>query len=304
KSGHSGFTLLRPDETQIRFTNTLSYAHAQTNQNLLNGAGVAAGDFDGDGLCDLYFCNLESANALYRNLGNGQFEDVTARAGVDCTNQASRGAVFADIDGDGRLDLIVSSLGGPNACFLNRGEGRFENVTEAAGLVLKAGGHSLTLADIDGDGDLDLYIANYGEISILRSGGAISVRNVNGKDVVTGRYASRIKIINGHMIEVGEPDALYLNDGHAHFTRASWTDGTFLTSDGKPLKTAPADLGLSAMFRDINGDGFPDLYVCNDFHTPDRIWINDGKGHFRALPDRALRSTSQFSMGVDFADID
>src|SRR5438034_163366 len=168
KSGHSGFTLLTPAQTNIRFTNNLSYARSQANQNLLNGAGVAAGDFDGDGFCDLYFCNLEGANALYRNLGNGQFEDVTARAGVACTNQVSRGAVFADLDGDGKLDLLVSSLGGPNACFLNRGNGRFENVTEAAGLVLKAGGHSLTLADIDGDGDLDLYIANYGEISILR----------------------------------------------------------------------------------------------------------------------------------------
>ena len=265
---------------------------------------MAAGDFDGDGFCDLYFCNLEGASALYRNLGNGRFEDVTARAGVACTNQASRGAVFADLDGDGKLDLFVSSLSGPNACFLNRGGGRFENVTEAAGLVLKAGGHSLALADVDGDGDLDLYIANYGEISILRSGGTVSVRQVNGKDVVTGRHATRIKIVNGHMIELGEPHALYINDGHGRFTRASWTDGTFLTAEGKPLKTAPADLGLSAMFRDINGDGYPDLYVCNDFQTPDRIWINDGKGHFRALPDIALRCTSHFSMGVDFADID
>src|SRR6185295_1758872 len=63
------------------------------------------------------------------------------------------------------------------------------------------------------------------------------------------------------------------------------------------------DLGLSAMFRDINGDGHPDLYVCNDFQTPDRMWINDGKGHFRAIPDTALRTTSHFSMGVDFADL-
>src|ERR1044072_8546012 len=67
KSGHSGFTLLTPEQTNLRFTNYLSHAHAQTTQNLLNGAGLAAGDFDGDGLCDLYFCNLEGANALYRN---------------------------------------------------------------------------------------------------------------------------------------------------------------------------------------------------------------------------------------------
>jgi enediyne biosynthesis protein E4 len=303
-TGRAGFTLLTPEQTGVRFTNNLSYALAQASQNLLNGAGVAAGDFDGDGLCDLYFCNLQGSNGLFRNLGNGRFEDVTVHAGVACPNQASRGAVFADIDGDGKLDLLVSSLGGPNACFLNKGNGQFENVTAAAGLVLKAGGHSLALADVDGDGDLDLYLANYGEVSILRSGGTISVRTVNGKSVVSGRFASRLRIVNGNLIELGEPDVLYLNDGHGKFKPASWTDGTFLTQDGKPLKAAPWDLGLSAIFRDINGDGFPDLYVCNDFQTPDRIWINDGKGHFRALPDLALRTTCHFSMGIDFADID
>jgi len=304
QNGRSGFTLLTEANTGIRFTNNLSYRRSQMNQNLLNGSGLAAGDFDGDGLVDLYFCNIEGANALYRNLGNGRFEDVTATAGVACTNMASRGATFADIDGDGKLDLIVTSLSGPNACFLNRGNGHFENVTEAAGLVLRAGSESLALADIDGDGDLDLYVANNGEISILRSGGTISTRIVNGKEVVTGRYGQRIKLVNGQMIEFGEPHALYINDGHGHFTKASWTDGRFVTADGKRLKAAPADLGLSVMFHDINGDGFPDIYVCNDFQTPDRIWINDGKGNFRALPDLAIRTTSHFSMGVDFADID
>src|SRR5262249_37212101 len=154
----------------------------------------------------------------------------------------------------------------PNACFLNKGNGQFEDITVPAGLVLKAGGHSLTLADIDGDGDLDLYIANYGENSILRSGGQISIRTLpNGKQVVSGRYASRVKIVDGKLMELGESDVLYLNDGHGKFKQVSWTDGAFLTEEGKPLKAAPPDLGLSAMFRDINGDGYPDLYVCNDF---------------------------------------
>ena len=104
-AGRTGFTLLSGDQTGLHFTNQLSYERSVTNQNLLNGAGVAAGDYDGDGLCDLYFCNLEGRNALYRNLGGWKFEDVTLAAGVACTNQASRGAVFADINGDGYLDL-------------------------------------------------------------------------------------------------------------------------------------------------------------------------------------------------------
>jgi hypothetical protein len=303
-TGQSGFTLLKPEQTGVLFTNTLGYAKSEANQNLLNGCGVAAGDYDGDGRTDLYFANSEGSNGLFRNLGNWRFENTTAPAGVEATNQATKGVVFADINGDGRLDLLAVGLGGPNACFVNLGNGRFTNVTATAGLVSKAGGHSLALADVDGDGDLDLYIANYGEISIFRSGGNFSVRTVNGKPMVTGRYAKRLKIVDGSLIELGEPDVLHLNDGKGVFTPVSWTGGAFMNEQGQPLKVEPPDMGLSVMFRDINGDGAPDIYVCNDFQTPDRIWINDGKGRFRALPDLAVRKTSHFSMGVDFADVD
>ncbi len=107
----------------------------------------------------------------------------------------------------------------------------------------------------------------------------------------------------GRVLENGEPDLLYRNDGRGHFTPVSWTDGTFLDEAGHPLREAPLDWGLTAAFRDLNGDGLPDLYVCNDFHSPDRIWINDGHGHFRAIPQLAIRHTPTFSMAVDFADV-
>ena len=84
------------------------------NHNLMNGSGVAAGDFDGDGLCDLYFCAIDGTNALYRNLGNWRFENVTEKAGVGCPGWRSTGAVFADVDGDGRLDLLIG--GGRHTC--------------------------------------------------------------------------------------------------------------------------------------------------------------------------------------------
>lgn len=303
--GKSGFTLLKPEQTGIFFTNSMSYARAESNQNLINGCGVAAGDFDGDGWCDLYFANTDGANGLFRNQGGWRFQNVTEAAGVGCgTNSASKGVTFADANGDGLLDLFVGMLGGPNACFLNQGGGRFTNVTGAAGLSTRLGTHSIALSDIDGDGDLDLYLANYGEVSILRNGGAISTRMVNGKPVVTGRWAKRLKIINGRMIELGETDSLFLNNGNGTFSPVSWTGGAFLHADGQPLKSEFYDMGLSVLFRDINGDGAPDIYVCNDFQMPDRIWINDGTGRFRALPDLAIRSTSHFSMGVDFADVD
>src|SRR5439155_11850201 len=106
------------------------------------------------------------------------------------------------------------------------------------------------------------------------------------------------------VLEYGEPDIFYLNDGRGHFSAASWTNVAFLDENGKKLTKAPLDWGLTASFRDINGDGFPDLYVCNDYWTPDRIWLNDGLGNFRALDRLAIRCTSASSMGVDFADID
>ena len=300
----TGFTLLPGSMTGVTFTNSLAEDRIMANANLLNGSGVALGDYDGDGLCDIYLCDLSGKNALFRNLGNWKFTNVTDSAGVACPGQTSTGAVFADLNGDGRLDLLVTSMGGPNACFLNEGHGHFTNVTTAAGLTSRLGSTSMALADIDGNGTLDLYVANYGATSLLRSGGALSFRMENGVPVVTGRNAKRIKIINGMMYELGEPDALYLNDGHGQFRQVSWTDGTFLDAEGKPLAEPPWDQGLTALFRDFNNDGFPDLYVCNDASTPDRFWLNDGHGHFRALTPLAQRQTSYFSMCVDSADLD
>jgi hypothetical protein len=301
-AGKAGFVSVPAAPAGILFSNRLSDELLTRNSNLMNGSGVALGDIDGDGWCDIFFCGLER-NALYRNLGQWRFEDVTEQSGLACTNQLIRGATFADIDGDGDLDLILTSLSLGTRCFINDGRGHF---TERPALdqTLKRGSTSLALADIDGDGDLDLYVANFGETSLLRDGGSYSVDMVRGKPVVRGRNANRLKIIDGKLLEYGEPDVLYLNDGKGNFTAVSWTDGTFLDEDGKPLSAAPNDFGLAVQMRDINGDGFPDIYVCNDFQTPDRLWLNDGKGHFRAMPRPAWRQMSYASMGVDFADID
>ncbi len=302
-SGKTGFTLLPAETAGIHFRNSLPREAAAANNNLMNGSGVAAADFDGDGWCDLYFCSIQGTNALYRNLGGWRFEDVTSKAGVGLAGLHSTGVLFADVNNDGRPDLLVATLGTGVHCFRNEGEGRFTQVTSETGLTSSTGSTSMAMADVDGDGDLDLYVANYGELSILRSGGRAEMKQVNGQWVVQGPHAKRLRFVEGRMEEVGEPDVLYLNDGRGRFTPIPWNSDRFLDEDGKP-KAEPWDFGLSVQMRDLNGDGAPDIYVCNDFQTVDRIWINDGTGRFRALPRLAVRKQSFSSMGVDFADLD
>ena len=303
KPGKSGFTLLARESTGVAFTNSLDELSGAANRVLYNGSGVAVGDFDNDGRPDLFFCSLSGHNALFKNLGGWRFKDVTAEAGLGPPVRLTRGATFADINGDGHLDLLLAVTGRGALCFLNDGQGKFREVTAAAGTGSKYGSTTLTLADVDGNGTLDLYIANYRPDDI-RDRGRVAVSMVNGKPVMAGDETNRFVLLNGRLDECGQPDQLLLNDGAGRFLPVSWTDGTFLDETGHPLKEPPLDWGLTATFRDVNDDRAPDLYVANDYWSPDRFWINDGRGHFRAIPKLAQRKTSASSMSVDFADID
>jgi hypothetical protein len=305
--GNAGFRSLSPAETGVVFTNTLSDRSAAANRVLQNGSGVALGDVDGDGWCDIYFCRLEGANALFRNVRNGRFSEMTNSPVIACADQHSTGAAFADIDGDTDLDLVVNAIGGGTRAFMNDGKGRF---TEGgnSGLVRQFGSTSMALADIDADGDLDLYVANYRTQTHKDAFGLkAEARMVEGKVVIVpeDRFIALSPRGGGiEVVEKGEPDFLYLSDGKGDFAPVTWTSGFFLDEDGNPLTQAPTDWGLSVMFRDVNDDGRPDIYVCNDFYYwPDRIWLNQGFNGFRAMPRTSVRCISMSAMAVDFADI-
>jgi enediyne biosynthesis protein E4 len=308
--GRAGFTRLGPATTGLSFTNTLSVQAAANNRILQNGSGVTLGDVDGDGWCDVFLCRLEAPNALFRNLGHGRFVEVPDAGGAACAGQFNSGVALADTDGDGDLDLLVNSIGGGTRQFFNDGRGGFTEVTNSR-LVRRFGATSLALGDIDGDGDLDLYVPNYRTTTHKDRPPGVKPEARRGPDghiVVTpaDRFiALGLRKEGVEIVERGERDFLYVNQGGGNFAPVSWTAGSFLDEAGQPLTAPPTEWGLSAMLRDIDGDGWPDLYVCNDFvYWPDRIWLNNRGAGFRAAPATMFRSQSLSSMSVDMADLD
>ena len=312
---HSGFTLLKSGATGITHANLVDDAHALANRNLLIGAGVAIADVDGDGRPDIFLASVEQPAALYHNDGGMHFTDVTASSGIDTRGLATTCAAFADVDGDGSVDLVVGTLGGPIKLWLGDGKGHFRDATNESGLVGGYAATALTFADVDGDGDLDLYVGTYKVKNALdayppqaRAFDKV-VKKVDGKYVVADEWKKEYRVedrpdLGGVMrSQRADPDLFFINDGKGHFTRTPISGARFIDADGKPLAEDPDYFTLAARFYDVNGDGAPDLYVCNDFEDPDQFWINDGHGNFRMAPWSALRQTSNTCMSVDFGDV-
>ncbi|HVV70731.1 MAG TPA: VCBS repeat-containing protein, partial [Verrucomicrobiae bacterium] len=206
-----------------------------------HGNGIAVADVDGDGLLDVYFTTQLGTNGLYRNLGNGKFEDITAKAGVGLPDQISVTASFADVDNDGLPDLFVTTVRHGNHLFKNLGQGRFEDVTRSAGLDYSGHCSGAVFFDYDNDGRLDLFLCNVGKYTTDTVGRG-------------GYYVGYVYAFSGHQYSYRvEHCILYHNEGNGRF------------------KNVTADVGLDkfvswtgdATFTDLNGDGFPDLYVLN-----------------------------------------
>ncbi len=316
RRGSPGFTLLAPNQTGITFANQVSDSLLVSNRILAQGGGVCLGDVDGDGLADVFLARIEGPNALYRNLGGWRFDDITEHAGVAAPDRYSTGCALADVNGNGHLDLILVALGGPNALFLNDGTGRFTEQGEEAGLASTAGSTTVTLADVDGNGWLDMYVTNYKAYTTLdrlspqeRSFDQVVRQLGPGQFEVRERYRGEYKLVDRedlggiNLVQRADPDVFYRNDGGRFVRESIAGNQRFVDDAGQPLAEEREDFGLAAMFVDLDGDGAPDLYVANDFEDPDQFWRNDGGGRFRLVPWHAVRSTSNSAMAIDIADV-
>ncbi len=272
------FDSISPAKSNIQFANTLTENDSLnyfTFSYLYMGGGVSAGDINNDGLIDLYFTGNMVPNKLYLNKGNMEFEDISETAGVAGDNRWFTGVTMADVNNDGYLD-IYCSVGGKfdpkeNMLFINNKDNTFTNKAREYGINDLGNSVQGTFFDYDLDGDLDLYVANYPPTRFDAPNSYYQAKRTNVKDL--------------------ETDNLYRNDGEK-FTKVTEEAG---------LKTF--GLSLSATVGDLNQDGWPDLYVSNDFSTPDFFYINNQDGTFSEQSRTILKNTSFYGMGVDIADI-
>lgn len=278
------FTSLSPKETGITFENSLEEKRLFGILYFLyyyNGGGVATGDVNGDGMPDIYFtANSKGGNKLYLNKGNFQFEDITAKAGVAGTSDWCSGVTMADVNGDGLLDIYVSSvsgmrgLKGRNELFINRGNNTFTESAAQYGLDFSGFTSQAAFFDYDRDGDLDCYLVNQSHHP----------------------HANIVDTANRRRYDSLSGDRLYRNElsaGKAAFTDVSAQAGIYQSNLG---------YGLGLAIADLNNDGWDDIYVGNDFHENDYYYVNNGDGTFKESGAKHFRHYSRFSMGNDAAD--
>jgi hypothetical protein len=248
-----------------------------------NGAGIGCGDFNGDSLPDLFFAANQQGNKLYLNKGNLRFTDVTTEARVPQDGGWSTGVSVVDINGDGQLDIYVCRVGNyeglrsKNQFLICKGRDKngvpfFEDEAEKRGVAFSGFSTQAAFFDYDGDGDLDLFLLNH------------SIHQ-NGTFAERSRFTGTYHPLSG--------DRLYRNNGD-HFTDATKQSA---------INSSAIGYGLGIAVADIDLDGAPDLYIGNDFHENDYLYFNQRNGTFREESGQRLMHTSQFSMGVDVADI-
>lgn len=273
------FTLMPESETNITFNNQIA---DRPKFNILDylyfydGGGVAVGDINNDGLPDILFTGNQVSNKLYLNKGNFVFKDITARADIKSTDDEwSTGVTMADVNGDGWLDIYISQVNhlskkGHNLLYINNGDTTFTERAEEYGLDFEGLSTQAAFFDYDLDGDLDLYLLNH---------------SIHTRDSFTEAWQ---RIVDAPR----SGDKLYRNDGE-HFTDVTRDAGIYSSNLG---------YGLGLAISDMNNDGWPDIYIGNDFHENDYLYFNNGDGTFSEELQRVIGHTSRSSMGNDIAD--
>ncbi len=278
------FTQLASSVTGISFSNDIhdnDSTYSFINEFGYMGGGVGIGDFNNDGLKDIFFVGNQVSSRLYLNKGKFQFDDITEKAGVG-TGAWCTGVSIVDINNDGFDDIYISVFGkdlmhrSKNHLFINQRDLTFKDEAEKYGLADTGYSSQAAFFDYDRDGDLDMYLTNY----------LLSTKNTN---TIYPRDRSGYSAAN---------DKLYRNDGdvaqagHPVFTNVSMQAG--IKEDG---------YGLGVSISDFNNDGWPDIYVANDFVSNDLLWLNNRNGTFTNCIADALQHQSYSSMGADAADI-
>lgn len=277
------FRLLPSEETGIDFQNTVEETDSfniLTYEYIYNGGGVATADFNNDGLVDLFFCGNKVSNRLYLNQGNLKFQDITEKATISLANRWNSGVAVVDINNDGRMDIYICATAQPdsinrkNMLFVNQGNDPtgipvFKEMASQYKIDYDGYSTMAAFSDFDLDGDLDLYI----------------LTNVKLNNVPTNY---RAKIIDG---SAPNNDKLFRNEGNGTFV--DFTQEAGIKEEG---------FGLGLAIADFNKDGWPDIYVSNDYISNDVLYINQGNGTFKNMTSQYTSHQSQFSMGNDAAD--
>jgi len=278
--------LLEQEESGIQFSNDLKATVELNVFNYMyfyNGGGLGAGDFNNDGNTDLFFSGNQVENTLYLNKGNFKFEDVSKTSNINVGKGWANGVSIIDINNDGKLDIYVSQIGDFEGlqntnrlyiCTEINAEGTpiYEEKAADYGLDLVGFGTQGVFFDYDVDGDLDFFQLNH---SI----------HANGTFGQRANFLGKLHPLAG--------DRLFKNEG-GEYQEVTKEAGIYSTAIG---------YGLGVVASDINLDGYPDLYISNDFHENDYLYINQGDGTFQEEIESRIKHTSRFSMGVDIADI-
>ena len=291
------FERLSAERSGIHFSNTLHPTedlNAYLFRNFYNGGGVAIGDVDNDGWKDVFFTGNQVWNRLFHNKGDGSFEDITESAGISSEGVWATGVSMADVNGDGWLDIYVCKSGPPggerrhNELFVNNKDGTFTEKAGEYGLDVTGLSIHAAFFDYDLDGDLDLYLLSNPIVSLddlRQEPGLRYIRDPDG-----GNRLFRNEQISLRKIEIESNR----QDSSIRFIDVTEQAGIYSSRVG---------FGLGVSVADVNRDGWPDLYVSNDFFERDYLYINQQNGSFEEMLPRVMGEISLSSMGGDIADL-